>query len=346
MCACDTITNTRGDCMICKDCKQDSPESEMKGKGKLYCDKCFVKRREFIKGRKYNLELLKALPLEVKIAKSKLLLMEAFNRYGSGVYVSYSGGKDSTVLSHLARCIKPDILHIFSNTTCEYPETLKQIMWEKEYNNMNLITVRPFDKYGKPWNFKRVVNDQGFPMFSKAVANSIRTYRRAKTEQTRQNSIDYITRRFKRFLEYKDINISDKCCEKLKKTPIKQIAKKLGMECAILGTLAEESRQREMDWVNFGCNVFDIKKDNQCRPLSFWTEKDIYDYIELYGLKISDLYLMGYTRNGCMFCGFGIEYDLCDGKNRFERLAQTHPKSYKYLIDNFKDILDSCGIKY
>lgn len=55
---------------------------------------------------------------------------------------------------------------------------------------------------------------------------------------------------------------------------------------------------------------------------------------------------MGYTRNGCMFCGFGIEQDIVNGKNRFERLAETHPKSYKYLLDNFKDILDICKIKY
>jgi len=318
----------------------------MFGKGKLFCKKCFDKRKAFILGRKYKLALLKSTPLDVKIIKSKMLIQEAISRYGNNIYVSYSGGKDSTVLSHLSRELMPDILHIFSNTTCEYPETMKHIQWEKDKNDMNLLIVSPFDKYGKPWTFKRVVQDEGFPMFSKVVANAIRTYRRAKSDSTRQNSIDYITRRFKRVLEYKDFNISDKCCEKLKKTPIKQAAKKLGMECAIIGTLAEESRQREMDWVTFGCNVFDVKKDNQCRPLSFWTEQDIYNYISLHNLKISDLYSMGYTRNGCMFCGFGIEYDITNGKNRYERLAETHPKSYNYLVNNFKENLDECKIRY
>lgn len=211
---------------------------------------------------------------------------------------------------------------------------------------MNILIVKPYDKYKKPWNFKRVVKEDGFPMYSKDVANAIRTYRRAKSDKTRQNSIDYITRRFKRFLSYKDLNISDKCCEKLKKTPIKQAARKLGMQCAILGILAEESRQRELDWMNYGCNVFNVKKDNQCKPLSFWTENDIYEYIELYNLKISKLYEMGYERNGCMFCGFGIEYDYNQGKNRYERLSITHPKMHKYLLNNFKDILDECNITY
>lgn len=332
--------------MKCKKCNNEFEDNEMYGKGKLYCKSCFEEKRDFIIRRKYKLELLKAMPLEFKVIKSRALIQEALNMYGKGVYVSYSGGKDSTVLSHIARSIEPDILHIFSNTTCEYPETMKHIQWEKKHNGMNLVTVTPYDKYGKPWNFRRVVEDEGFPLFSKVVANAIRTYRRAKTERTKQNSIDYITRRFKRFLDYKDFNISDKCCDKLKKAPIKKTAKKLGMECAIIGTLAEESRQREMDWVNFGCNVFEAKKDSQCRPLSFWTEKDIYDYIALHNLKISELYSMGYKRNGCMYCGFGIEYDIIDGKNRYERLALTHPKCYKYLIDNFKDILDICKIRY
>ena len=332
--------------MICKKCQKVFEENEMYGKGKLYCEKCYKEKSEFIKGRKYKLTMLQALPLDLKIIKTKMLIQEAIDRYGDKVYISYSGGKDSTVISHIARQIKPDILHIFANTTCEYPETIEHIQWEKEHNGMNLMIVLPHDKYNKPWNFKRVVTDEGYPLFSKVVANAIRTYRRAKTPRTKQNSIEYMERRFKKYMVFKDKNISDKCCEKLKKTPIKQAAHKLGLECSIMGLLAEESRQRELDWLNFGCNVFDVKKDNQCRPISFWTEEDIYEYIKTYNVKISELYNKGYTRNGCMFCGFGIDYDIVDGKNRLERLADTHPKCYKYMVENFKDILDECGIKY
>ena len=333
--------------MKCIECKQEFEEKDMNGKNKLHCNICFEKRRLFINGRRYKLQLLKSSSLDIKIMKSKQLIQESIHIYGEKhIYVSYSGGKDSTVLSHLARELYPDILHIFSNTTCEYPETIEHVKWEKNENNMNLLIVSPFDRLNKSWNFKRVVKQYGFPLYSKVIANAIRTYRRAKTEQTRQNSIDYITRRFKQFLPLKDYNISDKCCEKLKKTPLKQAARKLDMNCALIGTLAEESRQREMDWINFGCNVFNVKKDNQSRPLSFWTEQDIYNYIKLHHLKISNLYSMGYKRNGCMFCGFGIEYDIENGKNRYERLAETHPKSYQYLISNFKDILDDCNIRY
>lgn len=333
--------------MLCCECKKDYPESNMTGKGKRYCFECFRKKSDFMKGRKIALYGLRAMPLELKISKTKNLVTSAITEFGiEHVYLSYSGGKDSTVLSHIIRQDYPEMLHIFSNTTNEYPETLQHIKWEYLENNMNLIITRPIDNNKKSFNFKRVVKEYGFPMFTKRISNAIRTYRRAKSIETKNNAEEYILRMFKKYEKYKTLNISDKCCDKLKKEPIKKMAKRLDMECAIIGTLSEESRQRESDWLNNGCNIFHTKKDNQCRPLSFWKESDIYNYIEKYNVKIPDLYKMGYKRNGCMFCGFGVEYESNTGENRYEKLAITHPKMYKYLVENFSDLLDECNIRY
>lgn len=116
------------------------------------------------------------------------------------------------------------------------------------------------------------------------------------------------------------------------------------MECSILGILASESRQREQDWLNYGCNVFYKKNENQCRPLSFWTEKDIYDYIEKFHVKISQLYDMGYERNGCMYCAFGVHLEK--EPNRFQRLKETHPIQYSYFVQNFGDLILSFDITF
>ena len=170
------------------------------------------------------------------------------------------------------------------------------------------------------------------------MSNAIRTYQHALSETTKQHSLDYINRNFKKYNKYKDLPISDKCCDKLKKEPLRRKAKELGMECAILGILASESYQREKDWLEYGCNVFFKRRENQSRPLSFWTENDIQEYINKYDVKISSLYEKGYTRNGCMFCGFGVHLEP-NGRNRYQRLKETHPLQYKYFIKNFGSIM-------
>lgn len=330
----------------CKNCYCELSQNNIFLSDSRYCNECGTKKREFINGRKFVLYSLRLMPLDCKITKTKHMIQEAFNEFGEDkVYVSYSGGKDSTVLSHISKQLCPDILHLFANTTNEYPETIQHVNWEKEYNHTNIITVIPKDSKGKIWTFKYVVEYYGYPMFSKRIANAIRTYRNAKTQKTKQHSIDYINRNFKKYDKYKELNISDKCCDKLKKEPLKRKAKELGLECAIIGILASESRQREVEWLNYGCNVFHVKKDNQCRPLSFWTDKDINEYIERNKVRISSLYEKGYTRNGCMYCGFGVHLE--DGElNRYQKLRFTHPIQYAYLINNFSKLLIEFEIAY
>lgn len=330
----------------CKNCNCEINENNIFSSDSRFCHECGVNRKDFIAGRRFVLYSLRSLPLDCKISKTKRMIQDAFDEFDKNkVYISYSGGKDSTVLSHITKQLYPDIVHLFANTTNEYPETIQHVKWEKEENNTNIITVIPIDSKGKVWTFKNVVDYYGYPIFSKRVANAIRTYRNAKTVQTKQNSIDYINRNFKKYDKYKEMNISDKCCDKLKKEPLKRKAKELGLECAIIGILASESRQRESEWLNYGCNVFHIKKDNQCRPLSFWTDKDINEYIEKNDIRISSLYKKGYTRNGCMYCGFGVHLEDCK-QNRYQKLKCTHPVQYTYLIKNFEYLLIEFEIAY
>ena len=73
-----------------------------------------------------DLQELQALPLYLKIRLTKQRIREWVNRYGEdGVYVSFSGGKDSTVLLHLVREEYPNVPAIFCNTGLEYPEIVQ-----------------------------------------------------------------------------------------------------------------------------------------------------------------------------------------------------------------------------
>lgn len=70
-----------------------------------------------------ELRMRQALPLESKVAMTKLRIREWVHEFGEDkVYVSFSGGKDSTVLLHIVREMYPNIPAVFSDTGLEYPE--------------------------------------------------------------------------------------------------------------------------------------------------------------------------------------------------------------------------------
>ena len=73
-----------------------------------------------------ELRLMQNYPLELKIMKTKLRIEEWVSEYGvDGVYVAFSGGKDSTVLLHIVRSLYPNIEGVFANTGNEFPEIVQ-----------------------------------------------------------------------------------------------------------------------------------------------------------------------------------------------------------------------------
>lgn len=62
-------------------------------------------------------------------------------------------------------------------------------------------------------------------------------------------------------------------------------------------------------------------------------------------MKIPTLYSMGYTRNGCMYCGFGVNLEI-DGVNRYQRLKETHPAQYNYFVKNFGELMITFDVSY
>lgn len=77
-------------------------------------------------------------PLERKIQVTQTRIVEWYQKFNGQVYVSFSGGKDSTVLLDIARRIYPDIEAVFINTGLEYPE-VRQFALSKE----NVTALRP-----------------------------------------------------------------------------------------------------------------------------------------------------------------------------------------------------------
>ena len=85
-----------------------------------------------------ELRLLQNYPLELKIEKTKLRIKEWYEYYNGEVYVSFSGGKDSTVLLDIVRSVYPEVEAVFSDTGLEFPE-IREFVKSKE----NVTIIKP-----------------------------------------------------------------------------------------------------------------------------------------------------------------------------------------------------------
>ena len=167
------------------------------------------------------------------------------------------------------------------------------------------------------------------------------------------------------------------CCNVMKKEPVHKYTRKTG-RMPITAQMASESRLRTQKWVQNGCNGFEMKNPIS-NPMAFWTEQDILEYIVKYNIPICSVYgdivedyekvgqvegqmslsdfglkdckpkiplkTTGCSRTGCMFCGYGCHLEK--SPSRFEKMKETHPKTYEYIMKpwedgglNYKEVID------
>lgn len=321
-----------------------------------------------------DLQQKQALPLEVKILLTRERVRQWINEYGEdGVYVSFSGGKDSTVLLDLIRNRfgYKNVLAVFVDVPTQYPE-LKTFV--KTFDNVLILKPKI--------SFVQVCEKYGFPLISKEVSHKFSDWASAhnngkESYVDRQFEGKYVSKNGKTnfiriqkyaFLKTAPFRISHKCCNVMKKDPIHRFEKETGRK-PFTAQMAEESMLRSQQWLRNGCNAFNIKNP-QSNPMSFWTEQDVLQYIvknhlpicsvygdvvEDYGnqlegqMDLSDYGLQesdkkykttGCTRTGCMLCGFGCHLEK-EGEGRFEKLRETHPKMYSAL-----DLIKNNGITF
>ena len=286
----------------------------------------------------YDLAQMQSLPLEAKILMAKRRIQEWYDYWDGGVYVSFSGGKDSTVLLHLVRSMYPDVEAVFVNTGLEYPE-IQQFV--KTFDNVTILRPK--------MRFDDVIKKYGYPVISKDVSNKIYYARKGgdwamryvdgTAKMNNANKARFCVEKYKPLLQT-DFMCADACCAVMKKSPAKIFARKTGKK-PITAQMAAESKQRTTQWMLKGCNAFESKNPIS-NPMSFWTEQDVLQYIKQNGIPIASvygdivykddgkLYTTGCNRTGCIFCAFGCHLEK--EPSRFQRLKQTHPRQYEYCI--------------
>ena len=286
-----------------------------------------------------QLAIFQDMPLECKVNLSYARIRQFYNKYYGNVYIAFSGGKDSTVMLHLVRRFYPHVPAVFCNTGLEFPEIIQFVRTIE-----NVIWLRP------KITFKEVLKKHGYPVVSKQQAQYIREYRESNSEKVRKDRWEgkYGLKMFKiaekwKYLVKAPFKISDKCCLVMKKRPANEYSKKT-RSFGFVGMMASDSRGRWIDYLKYGCNAFD-KKTPQGRPLMFWNESDIWEYIKTRNLPYSKIYDMGYKNTGCIFCGFGAHLN---SPNRFQLMKKTHPKLWKYCMNKLglAKVLEYCKIPY
>ena len=301
----------------------------------------------------YDLAQMQSLPLEAKILMAKRRIQEWYDHWDGQVYVSFSGGKDSTVLLHLVRSMYPEVQAVFVNTGLEYPEIQAFV---KQHDNVTIL--RP------SMSFNEVLGKYGYPMISKDVARRLYYAKRGSTCALRDLDAvnpDGTYSKFKasHYSKYKPmvslpIRFSHKCCLAMKEAPLRTFEGQNHIR-PIMGTMATESVLRKQVWMAVGCNAFEGAVPSS-KPLSFWTEQDVLRYIKvndvpiasvygaivekdedgyeystnLVGEQIGKYYTTGCNRTGCIFCAFGCHLEK--SPTRFQLLKQTHPHQYNYCI--------------
>ncbi len=318
-------------------------------------------------GKEFNLTALKqkqSLPLEAKIILTQKRIKEWFDYWEGQIYLSFSGGKDSTVLKHIIENTPGihNVPSVFVNTGLEYPEVQNFV---RKCNNVTII--RP-EK-----SFKQVIEECGYPVISKEIAKSIEHARKCiESGMTKYlygyqklcgtyispntgKLSTYNCPKWK-FLLDAPFKISDQCCKFLKKNPAKKYSKETNRK-PITATMACESRLRTSQWLHHGCNGFNMKSPIS-NPMSFWVEQDVLQYITEYKIPYCEIYgeiqkdkngkyfATGLDRTGCMFCMFGVHLEK--SPNRFQLMRESHPKLYKYCMEKLgiKEVLDFLNVEY
>lgn len=267
--------------------------------------------------------------LDYKIKYAEEVLKKAYKDNNGNLFISFSGGKDSTILRHIALRLFPDLKVVFSNTTNELADVLKYI---KTFPNV--ITVTP------NMHFKKVVETHGFPLVSKEVSQKVNELKHTNGRITRHTRL-YGDKKDNgkcptkwRFLAEMPFDITHKCCSILKKNPLEKWAKNNGNPKPIIALMSDESRLRQQ------LSLYGSDNGDKIYPFlnTGWTEADIWAYAEKYNIRFAECYydrfvngtfVKGRTRTGCEFCGFGITLEKND---RFEASKIVSPKRYEKMM--------------
>ena len=292
----------------------------------------------------------KDLELELAIEDALFRIKRDYERTNGKIYLSFSGGKDSTVLAHLIiMCnLKTHIPFVFSNTGIEL-EAIKNFIDDFPYDN--IIQLKP----RKP--FSQILKEYGKPAISKLKSECLNTYQKHiddpfKTARARQmisgirekggellpnsrNSLKLANKHMQFLHPDTEFKVANKCCQYLKKYPFQDFEKEFDMYGSFSGVRTAEGGVRSLAYTT--CVNIQHKNGHefvQSMPIIDWTDEMVDRFIEKYNVEISKAYtLYDCQRTGCCACPYSknLKHDL-------KVLWDYEPLKYKAMMHWLKDV--------
>lgn len=258
--------------------------------------------------------------------------------------------------------------------SCSYLEDKSIIAVHKQ---LGIECINPLVKEVKDgkvirWTKSKVIQEFGFPVLSKEIAQKIetlahptednKTVRHAiMTGETgelggfqKHSRMKLADKWLQKFGGYgngdegtnygiPDFKVSSKCCYYLKEKPCDDWAKEHN-SVPFLGLMASEGGRRAKSLMINGCNYFGKSTARSC-PFAIFNRQDLLQLAldldvpvpEIYGeiRRKSDgtLYTTKAQRTGCSMCGFGIQMEK--RPHRFDLLYERNPKEWAYLMFHY-----------
>ena len=248
------------------------------------------------------------------LLNDRIAKIRAMDEYGLLLngYVSFSGGKDSTVVHHLMDMALPgnNIPRVYLNTGIEYKAVSDYVKRLAE-KDKRIVIVRPSK------NITETLEKVGYPFKSKEHSLYLSVFQNSGETKTVKRYLGRSDRRFScpKVLRYQftekglPFKVSNKCCDELKKKPAEKWAKENGKTIAITGMRGAELGLRQS---MKGCAVFadkdckTLKKFHPLFPVEDWW---VDEFVKRNGIELCELYKppFNFQRTGCKGCPFAVD---------------------------------------
>ena len=229
----------------------------------------------------------------------------------SNAYISFSGGKDSTVLHHLVDLALPGnrIPRVFIDTGIEY-KAIRDFVLDLASKDDRFQIIKPT----KP--IKGVLETYGYPFKSKQHSHNLAVYQHSGMGRSVERYLGTIESNtkfrcpkslFYQFTDEFQLKVSDQCCLRLKKNPVHKWEKENGRRIAMTGMRQAEGGERASIK---GCILTDKNGNvSKFHPLLVVSDEWEDEFVREREITLCFLYYepFNFKRTGCKGCPFALD---------------------------------------